>query len=162
MTNDRTPLSQKFGFYINKVLPLVYDESLSYYEVLCKLAEYMNEMFRTQEGFNKAVEEIGLRQEQVEKDFAELKETVKDDIDYMMDELDKVKNGDYISLYLDSIQGYLDQNMKKIVADTVKYVSFGITDDGRFCAHIPDVWDFLGFDTVPEGEELAGHLILRW
>ena len=29
MTNDRTPLSQKFGFYITKVLPLVYDESLS-------------------------------------------------------------------------------------------------------------------------------------
>ena len=51
MTNDRTPLSQKFGFYINKVLPLVYDESLSYYEVLCKLAEYMNEMFKSQEGF---------------------------------------------------------------------------------------------------------------
>ena len=122
----------------------------------------MNEMFKSQEGFNKAVEEIGLRQEQVEKDFAELQETVNDNIGHMMDELDKVKNGDYISLYLDSIQGYLDQNMKKIVADTVKYVSFGITDDGRFCAYIPDVWDFLGFDTVPDGEALAGHLILRW
>ena len=159
---DITPLSQKFGYYIQKVLPLVYDESLSYYEVLCKLAEYMNQMFETQENFNAALDALGLRQDQVEQDFAELKQTVDDNIGYMMDELDKVKNGDYISLYLDSIQGYIDQNMKKIVADTVKYVSFGITDDGRFCAYIPDVWDFLGFDTVPDGEELAGHLILRW
>jgi hypothetical protein len=162
MAIEKTPLSAKFAFYCQKVLPLVYDESLSYYEVLCKLAEYMNNMFATQEGFAKALEELGIRQDEVEKEFAELQETVNDNLDYMRDELDKVKNGDYISLYLDSIQSYLDQNMQKIVANTVKYVSFGITDDGRFCAYIPDTWDFLGFDTVPEGEPLAGHLVLYW
>lgn len=31
-------------FVCNKILPLVYDESLSYYEVLCKLTAKMNEM----------------------------------------------------------------------------------------------------------------------
>lgn len=162
MAIDNTPISKKFGFYCQKVLPLVYDESLSYYEVLCKLTEYMNKMFETQESFSASLNQLGLSQEQLENDFNELKETVNDNLDYMRDELDKVKNGDYISLYLDSIQGYLDQNMKKIVADTVKYVSFGINDEGRFCAYIPDVWDFLGFDTVPDGEPLAGHLVLYW
>lgn len=31
-----------FRFWCQKALPLVYDDSLSYYEVLCKMADYMN------------------------------------------------------------------------------------------------------------------------
>ena len=31
-----------FGFWCYKVLPLVYDDSLSYYEVLCKVVKYIN------------------------------------------------------------------------------------------------------------------------
>ena len=31
-----------FRFWCQKVLPLVYDESLSYYELLCKVVEYLN------------------------------------------------------------------------------------------------------------------------
>ena len=37
-----------FGFYCQHVLPLVYDESLSYYEVLCKLQAKLNEVIETQ------------------------------------------------------------------------------------------------------------------
>ena len=33
---------RKFKFWCQKVLPLVYDDSLSYYEVLCKLVNYLN------------------------------------------------------------------------------------------------------------------------
>lgn len=32
----------KFKFWCQKVLPLVYDDSLSYYEVLCKVVKYLN------------------------------------------------------------------------------------------------------------------------
>ena len=35
---------EKFNFWSNKVLPLVYDDSLSYYEVICKLAQYQEYM----------------------------------------------------------------------------------------------------------------------
>ena len=31
-----------FRFWCQKVLPLVYDDSLSYYEVLCKVVDYLN------------------------------------------------------------------------------------------------------------------------
>lgn len=31
-------------FWCNKILPLVYDDSLSYYETLCKIAEKLNEI----------------------------------------------------------------------------------------------------------------------
>lgn len=33
-----------FRFWCQKVLPLVYDESLSYYEVLCKVVWYINKL----------------------------------------------------------------------------------------------------------------------
>lgn len=35
-----------FRFWCQKVLPLVYDDSLSYYEVLCKLKEKLNELIQ--------------------------------------------------------------------------------------------------------------------
>ena len=31
-----------FRFWCQKVLPLVYDNSLSYYELLCKVVDYLN------------------------------------------------------------------------------------------------------------------------
>ena len=34
----------KFKFWCQKVLPLVYDDSLSYYEVLCKVVDYINHL----------------------------------------------------------------------------------------------------------------------
>lgn len=33
-----------FRFWCYKVLPLVYDDSLSYYEVLCKVVDYINKL----------------------------------------------------------------------------------------------------------------------
>ena len=33
-----------FKFWCQKILPLVYDDSLSYYEVLCKVVEYINKL----------------------------------------------------------------------------------------------------------------------
>ena len=45
-----------FRFWCQKVLPLVYDDSLSYYEVLCKVVDYLN----------KSMEDVGILHEDVE------------------------------------------------------------------------------------------------
>ncbi len=34
----------RFKMWCQKVLPLVYDDSLSYYETLCKVVDYLNEV----------------------------------------------------------------------------------------------------------------------
>ena len=34
---------ETFKFWCMKILPLVYDDSLSYYEVLCKVVDYINQ-----------------------------------------------------------------------------------------------------------------------
>lgn len=33
-----------FKFWCQKILPLVYDDSLSYYEILCKVVDYINKL----------------------------------------------------------------------------------------------------------------------
>lgn len=47
-----------FRFWCQKVLPLVYDDSLSYYEVLCKVVEYINNLVRDNNDIIDNIEEL--------------------------------------------------------------------------------------------------------
>lgn len=47
-----------FRFWCQKVLPLVYDDSLSYYEVLCKVVEYLNNVIKDLNSVVDNVEEL--------------------------------------------------------------------------------------------------------
>ena len=47
-----------FRFWCQKVLPLAYDDALSYYEVLCKLSEYLNEMLSNVESLKGDVDNL--------------------------------------------------------------------------------------------------------
>lgn len=152
----------KFGYWCQKVLPLVYDESLSYYEVLCKLTQGLETLASDFDGFQSQIDALGLRQDEVEQAFAGLKTFVETQIGDMYELLEKIKNGEYVDLYLESIKNYIDQNLKELVKEIVTYVSFGINADGYFVAFIPEEWAFLGFDTVPWGQPLEGHLVLNW
>ena len=49
---------REFGFWCQKVLPLVYDESLSYYEVLCKVRDKLNELIKQDEAFGDALRQL--------------------------------------------------------------------------------------------------------
>ena len=41
------PVLKHFRFWCQSVLPLVYDDSLSYYELLCKVVDYINKLIDT-------------------------------------------------------------------------------------------------------------------
>ena len=47
-----------FRFWCYKVLPLVYDDSLSYYEVLCKVVDYINKLIEQDKEFGNEIEGI--------------------------------------------------------------------------------------------------------
>ena len=64
-----------FRFWCQKVLPLVYDDSLSYYEVLCKIVKYINDI-------------IG-NEKELSDEFLELKKEVEK-IQEMLDNFDTV------------------------------------------------------------------------
>lgn len=77
--------------------------------------------------------------------------------------LEKIQAGGFDELYLSAVQKWLDDNLPDMVRSLVKYVMFGLTLDGYFCAVIPEAWNFLTFDTIAiPTSDLYGHLILRW
>ena len=58
---------QTFRFWCQKVLPLVYDDSLSYYEVLCKCVDYINELIEADKLIETNLEEMEAELKEVQK-----------------------------------------------------------------------------------------------
>lgn len=143
---------QRLQFWCQKVIPLVYDDSLSYYELLCKVVKYINDMINNQNSMNEILQQYG-------QDIKQLKE----DVSYLESELEKVKNGDYTSMYIDSLSAWIDKNLQELVSKIVKYVFFELDDSGYFVAYIPQSWEFLTFDTIMDYDNPNyGHLTLEW
>lgn len=71
---------KEFKFWCQKVLPLVYDDSLSYYEVLCKVVDYLNKMV---DDVNSVVNEY----DDLRKELAEIREWIDN---FSTDYLEKI------------------------------------------------------------------------
>lgn len=113
-----------------KIIPLVYDNSLSYYEVLCKLTHYVNSIIEDEK---KIAEQLDATM----ADVAELKEA------------------------LDS--GEFEKIFNEYMRKSMKMVWFGLTDDGRFVAYVPQSWNEIIFDTIMDYENpYYGHLVLSY
>lgn len=141
-----------FNFWCQKVLPLVYDDSLSYYEVLCKISEYINDVINNLDDINNRVITNTSDIKLIEKMLEEINK-----------EIDDIKNGKATSLYIDAIKKFIDDNLIEMVGRIAKYVCFGLSSDGYFIALIPTNWDFITFDTIIDpSSELYGHLVINW
>ena len=57
----------RFKFWCQKVLPLVYDDSLSYYEVLCKIVEYINNLIAEDKLIEENISELQNELTEVQK-----------------------------------------------------------------------------------------------
>lgn len=67
---------EKFRFWCNKVLPLVYEDSLSYYEVLSKVVDYLNTAIENLNYLNEIYGPLTGKVAELESNFNQLKETV--------------------------------------------------------------------------------------
>ena len=126
-----------FRFWCQKVLPLVYDNSLSYYEVLCKCVKYINELIDS------------------DKEIIADIDALKADLKVVQDWIDNF-DSHFDAIASELIEQYL-----------ATMVFFGLTDDGYFVAYIPKNWDSIQFNTtgldinVPIQPEF-GHLVLSY
>jgi hypothetical protein len=134
-----------FRFWCQKVLPAVYDDSLSYYELLCKVMDKLNEIIETWNLSIENWEKLYALLEELEKEFEEFKEHGFDDY------------------YAEQVGQWIAENLEWVFKTTVKQVFFGLTQDGYFVAYIPETWDDIIFDTGSVyGVDNYGRLILRW
>ena len=79
----------KVKFWCYKVLPLVYDDSLSYYELLCKVVGKLNELIEKYASFDDVVAEIqsaidALQKQIDEFDTTYIEKLIKDKLSNMI------------------------------------------------------------------------------
>ena len=123
-------LMRKLLIYnVQKVLPAVYDDSLSYYELLAKIQKKLNESIANINNLN----EWQVAQDEV---MTALNQMVEDFI-----------NGGYKQDFDQFAQEWLAANIHDAITKATRMVFFGLTDDGYFVAYIPEDWAFV-FDTI--------------
>lgn len=124
-------------YWVQKVLPLVYDDSLSYYELLDKVVLKLNEAINSN---NEVVNYVG---------------GITDDLEELEAEIEALLNGDLRDIIVDYI------------SEAIKHVYFGLTDSGYFVAYIPENWREVVFNTTGYDIEVSqtseyGHLTLTY
>lgn len=125
------PLTLKYlcMYHIQKVLPAVYDDSLSYYELLAKVQDKLNEVVGDLNNLNEW-------QSAQDEALSEMESMIREFID-----------GGYREDFDTFAQQWLDENISAALENATKMVFFGLTTDGYFCAYIPTKYSFV-FDTV--------------
>ena len=134
-----------FKFWCQRVLPAVYDSSLSYYELLCKVVEYLNKTMQNVNSINENGQSMQAEIEELQRLFEEFKTSGFDDY------------------YAARMEQWIRDNAERIIKEMMLTgLWFGLTSDGYFCAYIPETWDDVTFDTGSVyGRNDYGCLILR-
>lgn len=92
-----------FRFWCQKVLPLVYDDSLSYYELLCKVVDYLNKVIQDLKTTTYNVDQLAAAFLELQKYVNEYFDaTFPEKVDEKLDEL--VENGTLEALLGDYIE----------------------------------------------------------
>lgn len=123
-----------FRFWCQSVLPLVYDDSLSYYEVLCKVVNYINKLIDTDR-------------------------EIFDDIDELRKDLEVVQewidNFDTEQMYK-VIEEYIATMVFFGLTDSGYFVAY-IPESWESIT-----FETTGYDTVVDLMPEYGHLVLRY
>lgn len=121
-----------FKFWCQKILPAVYDDSLSYYELLCKVVDYLN---RIMEDDNNVIDLVN----QCEADFIELKSYVDNYFDNL-DVQEEINNKlDMMALdgsLMDLIEPYLQGVVDDLEARYTAFVTLVNNDMSAYKTQI--------------------------
>lgn len=123
-----------FRFWCYKVLPLVYDDSLSYYEILCKVVTYINKLIEQDKIFG-------------------------DELTNLLKELEKVK--EWINNFDTS---FLEELIKKYIATMILveisnsgYIIYNIPESWKDIT-----FNTTGLDIKLKIQPEYGHLVLSY
>ena len=149
--------STRFGrisYFVHNAMPLVFDESLSYLEILSKVLEYINNLMEEDRT-------IYAHLKRIDSDL----DTIKSDVKFLNDELEKCKNGEYLSLFMEKIKQFILQNIDELILNSIRFVSFELSEDGHYvvCTTSKNWRDEIEFNTEMNYENANYmHLIIKW
>lgn len=84
-------------------------------------------------------------------------------IEELEDAFQQFQESGFEDYYADQIRDWINDNLPWLWRTFAQMVFFGLTDDGYFCAYVPDAWSDIEFDTgAVYGRYDYGRLILRY
>lgn len=126
-----------FKFWCQKVLPLVYDDSLSYYETLCKIVEYLNNVIGTSNELINDVDELKKELQILEREIKKL-----------------------------SVDGVIKSVLEWLETNIAKMIFVVIDESGYIKYYIPKSWKTIKFRTTGLDIDIDhydyGHLVLLY
>ena len=136
---------EPYVFWCQKVLPAVYDDSLTFYENVCRMVDKLNEVIKY----------ANLSGPEMER----LKEQIKE----LQEQLDEFKKHGFDDYYKEQVREWIANNLQYILETVIRQVFFGLNLEGYFVAYVPESWSDIVFDTgAVYGLDTYGRLILRW
>lgn len=175
-----------FKTWCIQILPSIFDESMSYYEILCKVIKILNnsledinilkeEIENTNSAFDRFKEEVNSQIENTNSAFDGFKEEVRNQIaegientnsainrfkEEVNNQFEELVNGTWIQGTIP----YLEELLKQYIPVAI---FFEINDEGYFVANIPETWDEIQFNTsgydYPEINGVGyGHLVISY
>lgn len=134
---------EPFRFWCQKILPLVYDDSLSYYELLCKVVDYINKIIENDEELLKHINELNVKTNE---------------------ELSAIKKD--LTLVQEWINNFNSSYAETIIKNTLATMIFINIDDSHIIFYIPEEWKDITFSTQGLDENLNdvdfGTLIIKY
>ena len=129
----------------NHTLPSFYWNVYSNEQRIKYLCMLCDDLCNYQNSVQKSVNSLGDRQTELEQIFTKFKESGFNDY------------------YREMLEKWLDENLPWLWRTFATQVFFGLTDDGYFCAYVPESWSDIQFDTgAVYGRSDYGRLILKF
>ena len=117
-----------FRFWCQKVLPLVYDESLSYYEILCKVVDYINKLIEQDKVFGTELDELRSDMETVQKWIADFNTSYAEQIikEYLATMIFvEISDAGYIVYYIPNNWNSIQFNTTGLDVDIAEQPEYG-------------------------------------
>lgn len=163
--------------WLLQALLTINDEYSTFDEAIAKLEKLVSD---TIDEFNRIIEQTKTEFDtELDKVRKELTATqgMQAILQQMQDDLKKFKEekldtgvymnrwfADNMNMLAEWFDTFIEGHVTKAIEGFAQFVSFGLTDDGYFCAWVPEHWSELEFSTGTDYENANeyGHLILNY
>lgn len=137
----------------NLIMPIVYDDSLSFYELINKLKNVVNDVINKVNLLIQSNKELTIK-------YAD----VLIELDKLNKKLDDFLNGYEIptdSIRWEQLNANVKEKLLQMIEQTIpqiaKFVWFGLNEEGYFVAYIPNNWSDINFSSSSEGELILSY-----
>lgn len=87
----------------------------------------------------------------------------REDIDELQRLFEQFMQSGFDDYYADQVEKWINEHLEYIYRYTIKQIYFGLTEDGYWCAWIPESWEDITFDTIMNySDPNYGSIVLKY